>query len=104
MMLVLNDIDNEYKEHDHDNGYVGSLMHHINPRKFKRNEEEIRYIGWVFEHLPLTSLFRIGRLEYQGKLHFVSNFNVSSSFVSNFNVFSYVSLICCRCLVDKLWW
>jgi hypothetical protein len=34
------------------------------------------------------------------KFHFVSNINVSSSFVSNFDFFSYVSVICCRCLVD----
>jgi hypothetical protein len=35
MMLVLNKIDDEYKDHSHDNGYLGSSMHHINPRKFK---------------------------------------------------------------------
>jgi hypothetical protein len=43
MMLVLNDMGNEYKEHDHDDGYVGSSMLDINLRKFKRNEEEICY-------------------------------------------------------------
>jgi hypothetical protein len=35
MMLFFNNISDEYKEHDHDNGYVGSSMHDINPRKFK---------------------------------------------------------------------
>ena len=35
MMFVLNDMGNEYKEHDHDDGYnVGSSMHE-NLRKFK---------------------------------------------------------------------
>jgi hypothetical protein len=47
MILVLNDIDDEYKEHDHDDGYVGSSMHDINSRKFKRNKDEIGYIKWV---------------------------------------------------------
>jgi hypothetical protein len=57
MMLVLNDIGDEYKEHDHDDGYVGSSMHDINPRKFKRNEDEIRYIEWVCEsYLSLETL------------------------------------------------
>jgi hypothetical protein len=50
MMLVLYNIGDENKEHDHDDGYiVGSSMHDINPRKFKRNEAEIRYIEWVCE-------------------------------------------------------
>jgi hypothetical protein len=37
MMLVLYNIVDENKEHDHDDGYiVGSSMHHdINPRKFE---------------------------------------------------------------------
>lgn len=35
---------------------------------------------------------------------FVSSFIISSLFqLSNLNLFSYVYLICCRCLVDKLW-
>ena len=50
MMLVLNDMGDEYKEHDHDNGYAVSSMHHINPRKFKWNEDSIGlYIEWVCE-------------------------------------------------------
>jgi hypothetical protein len=50
MMLVLYNIGDENKEHDHDNEYiVGSSMHTINPRKFKRNKAEIRYIQWVCE-------------------------------------------------------
>jgi hypothetical protein len=49
MMLVSNDIDDEYKEHDRDNGYVGSSMHKIIMRNFKRNEDEIGYIKWVCE-------------------------------------------------------
>jgi hypothetical protein len=50
MMLVLYNIGDENKEHDHDDGYiVGSSMHHnINPRKFERNEAKmIKYIEWV---------------------------------------------------------
>jgi len=41
-----------------------------------------------------------------GKLYFVSNFIVSSYFASafKFQFFSYVSLICCRYMVDNLWW
>jgi hypothetical protein len=44
-----------------------------------------------------------GKTRIRGKLHFVSNFNISSFFLSNFNVFSYFSLIFCRCLVGNLW-
>jgi hypothetical protein len=44
MMLVLNDTDDEYKEHDHDDGYVWSSMHAINLRNFKQNEDKIGYI------------------------------------------------------------
>ena len=29
----------EYKENDHDNGYVGSSMHDINLRKFKGRKD-----------------------------------------------------------------
>jgi hypothetical protein len=47
MMLVLKNTGDEYKEHDHDNGHVGSSMHDINPRKFKRNKDEIKYIECV---------------------------------------------------------
>ena len=48
MMLVLYNTRNENKEHDHDDKYiVGSSMHRgIDPRKFERNEAEIRYIEW----------------------------------------------------------
>jgi hypothetical protein len=59
MMLVLYNIGDENKEHDHDDGYiVGSSMHHdINPRKFERNEVGIRYIEWVCEsYLSLETL------------------------------------------------
>jgi hypothetical protein len=48
MMLVLYNIGDENKEHNHDDGYIfGSSMHKINLRKFKQNEVEIRYIEWV---------------------------------------------------------
>jgi hypothetical protein len=64
-----------------------------------------KYIGWPVEHLALTWLFRTGRPKCQ--VSFIL-FQISMSLLtlfqlSNFNVFSYVSLICCRCLVDKLW-
>jgi hypothetical protein len=50
MMLVLNNIGDENKEHDHDDGYIfGSSMHNINLRKLERNEAGIRYIEWVCE-------------------------------------------------------
>ena len=50
MMLVLNNIGDENKEHDHDDGYiVGNSMHDINLRKFKQNEVRIKYIEWVCE-------------------------------------------------------
>jgi hypothetical protein len=62
-----------------------------------------KYIGWSTGTFGFDMVVQDKKTKMPGKLHFVSNFNVSSSFVSNFNVFSYVSLICCRCLVDKLW-
>ena len=51
MMLVLYNIVDENKEHDHDDGYIfGSSMHHdINPRKFEWNDVGIGYIEWVCE-------------------------------------------------------
>ena len=50
MMLVLNDISDEYKVCDRDDEYnVGSSMH-AKPRNFKQNEDEIReYIELVCE-------------------------------------------------------
>ena len=57
MMLVLNGLGDEYKEHDHDDGYVGSSMDDINSRNFKRNKDEIIYIEWVCEsYLSLETL------------------------------------------------
>jgi hypothetical protein len=47
----------------------------------------------------IDMVVRDKKTKLPGKLHFVSNFNVSSSFVSNFSVFSYVSLF----VVDA-WW
>jgi hypothetical protein len=48
MMLFFYNMGDENKEHHHDDGYiVGSSKHDINPRKFKQNKVEIRYIEWV---------------------------------------------------------
>jgi len=55
MMLVLYNIGDENKEHDHDDGYiVGSSMHHdINLRKIEWDKAVIEYIEWMCE-LSLT--------------------------------------------------
>ena len=47
IMLFFNNIGNEYKENDHDDGYNVRSSIHDNLRKFKQNEDEIGYIEWV---------------------------------------------------------
>jgi hypothetical protein len=84
MVLVFNDIGYEYKECDHDDGYVGSSMHDINMRKFKWNEDEIWYIEWECESYLSLETF----LYHQGmRTLYPCQISVHSEIVwKNFNI------------------
>jgi hypothetical protein len=74
----------------------------LNPQEHMEISKEMETYKIIARTFGFDMVVHDRKTKMLGKLHFVSNLNVSSSFVSNFKVYIYVFLICYRCLVDKL--